>query len=185
LSTEVLRLFTENNLAAAARLGGFDHPGSSSMCEGSRILHFIKMIENDPAQHPWLTRAVVRKRDNLMIGHIGFHHKGPDPLLLAYSRSAAELGYTIESVFRRSGYATESAVAMMEWAHHDHGIESFALSISPANEPSLRMAEAMGFRKVGEQIDEIDGLEHVMIAAIKDIRASRRGGSADLRKNLT
>jgi len=34
-------------------------------------------------------------------------------------------------------------------------------SISPDNEPSLRLAQQFGFRQVGEQMDEIDGLEYV------------------------
>ena len=34
-------------------------------------------------------------------------------------------------------------------------------SIAPDNAPSLRIAERLGLRRVGEQIDEIDGLELV------------------------
>jgi L-amino acid N-acyltransferase YncA len=33
--------------------------------------------------------------------------------------------------------------------------------MSPDNEPSLRLAQTFGFKQVGEQIDEIDGLELV------------------------
>ncbi|MFP6857618.1 MAG: hypothetical protein VCA73_10115 [Roseibacillus sp.] len=48
-------------------------------------------------------------------------------------------------------------------------MRTFVLSISPANLPSLRMAEAMNFLKVGEHLDEVDGLEWVMRAEIDEI----------------
>jgi RimJ/RimL family protein N-acetyltransferase len=95
-----------------------------------------------------------------MVGHISFHHKAPDPFLLAYSRCGAELGYTIEALYRRQGYATESALAMMAWARKQ-GVEDFFLTISPQNIPSIRLAEAMQYRKIGELIDEIDGIEYL------------------------
>ena len=34
-------------------------------------------------------------------------------------------------------------------------------SVSPHNTPSLALIRVFGFRRVGEQIDEIDGLEWV------------------------
>ena len=51
---------------------------------------------------------------------------------------------------------------MMEWARHENGVEDFVLSVSPDNVPSLALARSMGFEVVGEQMDEIDGLEYVM-----------------------
>jgi RimJ/RimL family protein N-acetyltransferase len=127
------------------------------------------MIEEDPAQQPWLNRAIIRRHDGLVAGYISFHHSAPDPQLLEYADHGAELGYMIEPEFRRNGYASESAVAMMNWASREHGVKTFFLSISPSNEPSMKMAQAMGFRKVGEHIDEIDGLEFVLKACITEI----------------
>jgi len=127
------------------------------------------MIAADAAQHPWMDRAIVRKDDNLMVGYIGFHHKAPDPDLLQYSACAVELGYGIDPAFRRRGYARESALAMMAWANRQ-GVPTFFLSIGPHNIPSLRMAESMGFRKIGERMDEVDGLEHVYVAGMSDLR---------------
>jgi len=62
---------------------------------------------------------------------------------------------------RRQGYATEAARAMMDWAAREHGVERFFVSIAPDNASSLAMAAKLGFRQVGEQIDEQDGLEYV------------------------
>jgi RimJ/RimL family protein N-acetyltransferase len=89
-----------------------------------------------------------------MLGHIGFH--GPPD-----ERGMAEMGYTVLPPFRRRGYALEAALGMMGWAQREHGVRLFRLSISPDNAPSLAMAVKMGFRQVGEQMDDEDGLEIV------------------------
>ena len=98
-----------------------------------------------------------------MVGHISFHHKAPDPDVREYSEHAVELGYAIEEGYRRNGYARESALGMIGWAI-EQKVYTFVLSISPANIPSTRMAESMGFKKCSERMDESDGLEYVYIA---------------------
>jgi [ribosomal protein S5]-alanine N-acetyltransferase len=35
------------------------------------------------------------------------------------------------------------------------------LSISPDNTPSLRLAAALGFKKIGSHVDEDDGVEDI------------------------
>src|SRR3972149_5968385 len=62
---------------------------------------------------------------------------------------------------RRRGYALEAAQGLMDWAAREHGVRLFRLSIAPDNAPSLAMAAKMGFRQVGEQMDDEDGLELV------------------------
>ena len=109
-----------------------------------------------------------------MVGFISFHHKAPDPDLLEYSVLAVELGYTVEAEYRRHGYAKESAIAMIEWAGYERGVGDFVLSISPDNVPSLRLARSMGFQVVGEQMDEIDGLEHVLTATLDNVVATKK-----------
>jgi ribosomal-protein-alanine N-acetyltransferase len=88
-----------------------------------------------------------------MIGHIGFH--GPP------ENGSLEMGYSVFEPFRRQGIALEAALAMIAWACAEHGIRRFILSISPNNGQSLALAEKMGFHRIGEQMDEEDGLEYV------------------------
>lgn len=89
-----------------------------------------------------------------MVGHIGFHGS-PKTV------GRAEMGYTVMPNHRRQGYATEAARALMAWAAREHGVARFFVSIAPDNASSLAMAAKLGFRQVGEQIDEEDGLEYV------------------------
>jgi RimJ/RimL family protein N-acetyltransferase len=62
----------------------------------------------------------------------------------------------------------------MDWATRAHGVRRFVLSISPANEPSLRLARKFGFRKVGSVTDPEDGVEDVFLL---DVNASQTAGA--------
>jgi RimJ/RimL family protein N-acetyltransferase len=170
LTTECLCAFFRGEYLRASALGGFTVAPECTLLGHPSMKRRLAMISADSEQHPWMYRAIVRKDDNLMVGHISFHHKAPDPDLLVYSNNAAELGYAIESSYRRNGYARESALAMMGWAINQN-VDTFILSISPDNIPSIRMAESMGFKKISERMDETDGLEYVYISARKSMEA--------------
>ena len=62
---------------------------------------------------------------------------------------------------RRRGYAYEAVLGMMRWAHGEHGIGRYRVSVSPENGPSLALAAKLGFERTGEQMDPEDGLEYV------------------------
>jgi [ribosomal protein S5]-alanine N-acetyltransferase len=160
LTTECLRAFLNGEYLQAGNAGGFKVTSDCQLLTHSSMQRRLDMIERDPEQHPWMYRAIVRKDDNVMVGHVSFHHKAPDPDLMEYSENAAELGYAIELRYRRNGYAKESALGMMNWAVSQK-VYTFVLSISPENIPSTEMAKSMGFKKISERIDETDGLEYV------------------------
>jgi RimJ/RimL family protein N-acetyltransferase len=119
-------------------------------------LRLGQMVE-EPESQRWLVRALVRRRDGVMVGHAGFH--GP-PGSHGLAPDAAELGYTVFPSYRGRGYATEAAVALMEWAEGE-GARRFVASVAPGNEPSLAIVRKLGFVQTGEQWDEEDGLELV------------------------
>jgi RimJ/RimL family protein N-acetyltransferase len=115
----------------------------------------LDQMRAGPESQSWLVRAMVLlTEERPMVGHIGFH--GPPETI-----GRAELGYTIFPDQRRRGYASEAAVAMMDWAKREHSVNRFFVSIAPENSASLAMAAKLGFTKVGEQIDKEDGLEYV------------------------
>ena len=72
-----------------------------------------------------------------------------------------EFGYTIYPQFRKNGYALEASQAMIHWAHQTQRVTRFVLSISPNNVPSQRIAERLGFKIVGSQMDDEDGPENI------------------------
>jgi RimJ/RimL family protein N-acetyltransferase len=119
-------------------------------------------LRDDPAYHSWGPRAIGDRASGAMIGHIGFH-SGPGPDYLAETvPGGVEIGYTIFPAFRRRGYASEAVAALMGWAA-GQGVRRFVLSISPENAPSLAIAARFGFRLIGSQIDEEDGLEQIFL----------------------
>jgi len=98
-----------------------------------------------------------------MIGHIRFHTR-PDPEYLhSYARGAIELGYVVFVAYRKQGYAHEALLGAISRAEEGYSIKHFVASISPRNLPSINLIAKLGFRKVGQHVDEIDGIEHVYL----------------------
>ncbi len=111
----------------------------------------LNRISDAPENRDWMVRLMVLKSAPTAIGNIGFHGA---PALIG----RAELGYTVFAPWRRQGFAIEAIRAMLRFAA-SRGTRSVFLSISPSNGPSLALAERLGFRQVGVQVDEIDGTE--------------------------
>lgn len=70
-----------------------------------------------------------------------------------------ELPWSIEPRLQGSGLATEAAVAAGEWAR-DLGFEQVIALVLPANKPSRRVAEKVGFVEAGDVIHA--GLPHLL-----------------------
>jgi RimJ/RimL family protein N-acetyltransferase len=121
---------------------------------GARIISIrLEQMEREPESAEWLLRLMVDIRTSRVVGYVNFHSPPID--------GRAELGYTVFEPFRRQGYASEAARAMLRWANQVHGVAAFVVSISPGNEPSLGLAAKLGFERVGTQYDDVDGEEWV------------------------
>jgi [ribosomal protein S5]-alanine N-acetyltransferase len=160
LSAEVLRLTLARDVAEVERRLGFSVP-LEWYDEDDFVRLRLGQIVEDPDYLPWSVRAMSLRDERLMVGYIGCHTKPADPYLKDHAPGGVEFGFEVFAPYRRRGYAREAATALMRWAHDDHGIAEFVVSISPANTPSLRLAAALGFEKVGSHIDEVDGLEDI------------------------
>jgi [ribosomal protein S5]-alanine N-acetyltransferase len=161
LTPEFMQAILRHEIAEAERLLGVPLPADWSDCE--RLLSLrLAQLEADPAIQPWLLRAIVCRNDRLMIGRIGFHEAPGPPHLQQVSPGAAEFGFEVFESFRRQGFAREASLALMQWATQTHGVTRFVLTIRPDNAPSQALAARMGFKRIGEHIDEIDGLEDIL-----------------------
>jgi RimJ/RimL family protein N-acetyltransferase len=156
LSADFMQASLDGRLEWAAGLLGValpdDWPG-----DAAHVLRLrVQQLAHDPQSQPWLLRAIVRREPpSCFVGRIGFHAP-PD------ERGAVEVGYTIEPMFRRRGYALEAVEALFGWAAREHGIQHFVASIRPGNQPSLGLVTKLGFVQVGTQWDDIDGEELVL-----------------------
>ncbi|MEA3019543.1 MAG: [ribosomal protein S5]-alanine N-acetyltransferase [Actinomycetota bacterium] len=117
------------------------------------LLLRLAQLAKDPDEEPWLMRVAVLKGTRQVVGRVGFHQP-PD------AEGVVEVGYSVTARFRRQGFAVEMAEGLIAWAA-SRGCSACLASVRPDNAPSLATIEKLGFVKVGEQMDEIDGLEWV------------------------
>jgi RimJ/RimL family protein N-acetyltransferase len=119
------------------------------------VLGFLRFrrdqLERDPARYPWSLRAIVLREQRQMIGFVNFH--GPPGVNDVAAPDAVELGWSVFPRHQRNGYATETALALMDWARQVHGITRFISATTPDNAASLRVHEKLGFRRTGEIVD--------------------------------
>ncbi|HET7182197.1 MAG TPA: GNAT family N-acetyltransferase [Candidatus Limnocylindrales bacterium] len=157
MTVPFMEALARDDVAAAAAEIGASVPEDMPDYLRDFLRYRLAQLAEDPTIRPWLGRAIVVRDEagqRHVIGSVGFH--GPPD-----GDGRLEIGYKVEPAYRRQGMAREAAAALFDWAHREHGIRRFVASISPTNEPSLRLAAGFGFEQVGEQMDEIDGLELV------------------------
>ncbi len=157
MSVPFMEALRRNDLRAAEVEAGANVPADMPDDLRNFLLFRLAQLAVDPSIREWLGRLMILEAPDgsrRVIGSIGFH--GPPD-----EAGRVEVGYRVEPQYRRQGYAKEAVAALFDWAHRTHGIEHFIASISPTNEPSLRLASQFGFEQTGEQMDDIDGLELV------------------------
>jgi [ribosomal protein S5]-alanine N-acetyltransferase len=110
----------------------------------------LMQIVDDPSNEPWLLRAMVLRDVRHAVGFINFHAPPDD-------YGMVEIGYEVLPAHRRRGYASEAVAAMTAWATQ-RGARTLRACVSPDNAASLAML-GDAFTHVGEQFDEISGLE--------------------------
>jgi RimJ/RimL family protein N-acetyltransferase len=125
----------------------------------------VAQIRNDPSSAAWVARAVVDAATGAVVGHAGFHGP-PDEV------GMVEVGYSVDPVHRRQGFATAMLAELLAWAGREPGVRTVRASISPDNVASLATIRRFGFVGVGEQWDDEDGLELIFEV---DARAGEPG----------
>jgi RimJ/RimL family protein N-acetyltransferase len=168
MGDDIIAACLAGDLGSAQRLLGAAIP--IELLERTTGLEFAQTrLTENPQYRPWSMRAIIVPHTATMIGHIRFHTR-PDPeYLRCYARGAVEFGYHIFRAYRRRGYATEAATAVMEWAQASFGVCRFVASVSPDNQPSLGLIARLGFVQVGAQLDDIDGPEHVFLRTVTGV----------------
>jgi [ribosomal protein S5]-alanine N-acetyltransferase len=152
LRPPILEALLAGDLARASDAAG--HALPPEFLDDERLWRLrLGQVREDAAMEPWLPRAIVDRPSGAVVGHAGFH--GPPN-----AAAMVEVGYVVLPEHRRRGYARATLAELITFAAAN-GARTIRASIAPDNEPSRALAEGQGFRHVGEQWDEEDGLELV------------------------
>lgn len=87
--------------------------------------------------------AVERREDGATIGHVGFFDFFRDcqPSIAG----AAEMGWILAPAAHGKGYALEACEAILAWFEQYFGRKPIWALIAPGNDPSMKLAEKLGF----------------------------------------
>lgn len=151
-----LDALAKGDLTNARTLTGLDLTPYLTTAECRAVwLRRRRQISLDTTEAPWITRLVIDAETQTVVGRAGFHGK-PD------ATGMVEIGYAIDPLYRRRGYARAALQTLINTAKQNSRVHAVRASIRPDNTPSRNLVDQYGFRVVGEQWDEEDGLEIVL-----------------------
>jgi ribosomal-protein-alanine N-acetyltransferase len=153
LDAAALEALVRRDLATASAAVGVALPAWFPNDNWLWTLRFGQVV-GEPDHAPWLTRVVVDEATDAVVGLAGFH--GPPD-----ERGMVEVGYEISPEHRRRGYGSAAVAWLLDHAREHEGVEVVRASVAPDNVASLALVDRLDFVRVGEQIDERDGLELV------------------------
>ena len=87
--------------------------------------------------------AVERRSDGVYLGQIGLLHWDD-----VDGREDVEVAYILAAEAWGNGYATEAARACRDWAFERLSVDRVVSFIALANEPSIRVAERNGMKRI-------------------------------------
>jgi RimJ/RimL family protein N-acetyltransferase len=92
--------------------------------------------------------AVELKADSRMVGHVGFFQfeRALDPQILG----EPEMGWIFDRSVHGQGIAFEACSAALDWADRELAPQSYPAIIDLENEPSMKLAERLGFTRQGD-----------------------------------
>ena len=92
--------------------------------------------------------AVVRKSDDRQVGMVSLFNAWRD--LEPELGEEPEMGWIFATEVHGQGIAGEACRAVLDWADGNLQPTPIWAIIAPANEPSFRLAERLGFERVGD-----------------------------------
>ncbi|MGY1608297.1 MULTISPECIES: GNAT family N-acetyltransferase [unclassified Geodermatophilus] len=155
LSGPVFTALADGDLAAAGAAAPVPLPPAFADPDWAPVWRIrAAQVAADPAVASWVTGVIWDPARRLAVGRAGFH--GPPD-----AQGVVEIGYAVLPEHRRRGYARAALTVLLDRARREPAVRVVRLSIAPDNAASLAVARPFGFVEVGEEVDEVDGLEIV------------------------
>lgn len=123
----------------------------------------IPQIQKDPSVNIWFVRWVVLRSTQEIIGSTSFHG-APD------ENGVIEIGLDVERAFQRQGYGKEIVQGMWGWVVTEPAVKILRYVVHPTNVASIALVDSVGFKLMGEQIDENDEVANVYEMSADDYR---------------
>ena len=102
---------------------------------------YARQLQRDPSLLGWGIWLIVHRAEGTVIGDVGFKGK-PD------SGGTVEIGYSILPAYRKQGYASEAAAALVGWALAQSEVKKIVAECDPENAPSIRILEKLGMSQL-------------------------------------
>jgi len=154
LSLDQLRdLSKDKNQEVLKTLGRNLEDSDSILISGKWLFELrAKQLGEDPTLDNWLVRVMIDRRTKQIVGDVGFHNRPNEDGMV-------EFGISTGSSYRRCGYAKEAIIGLCNFAIEKKRVKIIRATVAPNNLASTTLILSLGLQHVGQQIDEIDGLE--------------------------
>lgn len=125
----------------------FDFPGVAGI---EAIRFSYEYLQANPDALGWWAYLFIHEKDNMLVGYGGFKGKANEAGII-------EIGYAIVPAYRCRGLATEAAQGLAEYAFSHPHIKTVDAHTLAEQNPSTRVLEKVGMKRVGTVTDPDDG----------------------------
>jgi len=99
----------------------------------------------------------------VVVGSAGFHNL-PD------ENGMIEIGFGVDPAFQNKGYGKQILHGMWGWVVNEPRVKTLRYTVSPSNLISKQIIQKLEFNLVGEQMDDIDGVEEIYELSADDYK---------------
>lgn len=149
------------------RWDSFSNPYRHLVEGPSPLVHRIPRVKKNPEFADIGLVLAIEKSTEVIIGSAGFHD-------FPNNEGMIEVGFGIVPEKQNLGFGTELLHGMWGIACQRFELKTLRYTVSPENAPSLHLISKLGFKLVGEQIDEEDGRELIYESSVRDYLAKIR-----------
>lgn len=134
---ELMNIFGDPKVMASFHTDPFDYAQMQQWIEGN-LAH--------QSRHGYGLFSVILKSEGVLIGNCGLEH------MIIDENQVTELGYDFRSEYWNQGFATESAIAVRDYAFNILHLPGLISLIRIGNNASRRVSEKIGMHFVNEII---------------------------------
>jgi len=142
---------------------GFSDPYKYFLNNRNPIPYRINQVRKNPEVAKYLLRVAVLSESMEIIGSAGFHNL-PD------ENGMVEIGFGVDPVFQNKGYGKQLLHGMWNWVLKDQRVKTLRYTVSPTNLISKQIIQKLEFDLVGEQLDDVDGVEEIYELSSSDYK---------------